>query len=134
MKKPEEPPKADLPRADPGAAPAQINPETNPSPVAIEAPLDLKAQRKAAREARTDRSDLVDDCYEVLDAVRERNEDGSGKSLDQLREETKLSKEKLAAALDELESLMLVERAVHAPSGTLIYVARPGIPATPVIP
>lgn len=97
------------------------------------AAADLKAQRAAIKAARADRSDLEDHCYEALDAVRVPNVDGSGKSLDQLREETGLTLPDLSAALDQLEGQNLVERAVHAPSETLVYRARPGIPATPAL-
>jgi len=100
--------------------------------VAIQPGMDLKAQRRAAREARASRDDLEENCYDVLDIIRVPNPDGSGKSLDQLRAETKLSDEDLFAALDLLEGQGLLERST-ARGETLVYHARPGIPATPAL-
>lgn len=134
MNQPSTPPKADLPKASPTAAPGHINPPAEPAPGAEVAPvaLDLKEQRRAVRAARGSRDDLEDNCYEVLDAVRVLNEDGSGKSLDQLHAETGLSLADLHAALDQLEGQNLIERSVSREK-TLVYHARPGIPATPAI-
>jgi len=118
MNKPDTPPKADLPKADPN--------------VAIVPGMDLKEQRRAVRAARASRGDLEENCYDLLDLIRVPNDDGSGKTLDQLRAETKLSDEELFAALDQLEGQSLIERSV-AQEKDLVYHARPGIPATPAI-
>lgn len=99
---------------------------------AAEAPVeDVKTERRAMRAARAGRAELEDHCLEVLDCVRVLNEDGSGKSLDQLRAETKLSEEDLFAALDVLEGQSLISRAMA--HDVLVYLACPGIPATPTL-
>jgi hypothetical protein len=112
---------------------AQFAPPSAPFPVSpIEPGMSVKEQRRAVRAARGSRDDLADNCYEALDAVRVPNDDGSGKSFEQLRAETGLSEEDLHAALDQLEGQNLVEHSV-AYGTTLVYHARPGIPATPTL-